>query len=145
MRYSKYRLEGAEQKSVYGYETIGSKEPLKQKMTLITTNIYNKDGVEIPLTCVGDRSVGSRTWGDRGEARPSDCRPSCSRAHQEQLQLGTGTVQERSQFLQFPESSEARWVEQRMTWKNCHSAKNRKWELLSLVGADLIIIKEIGD
>lgn len=68
MRHSKYCLEGAEQKSVYGYETISSKEPLKQKMTPITTNIDNKDGVENRLTCVGDHSFGSRTWGDGSEA-----------------------------------------------------------------------------
>lgn len=79
------------------------------------------------------------------DCQTADLQSSGSRAHQAQLQLGTGTVQERSQFLQFPEYSEARWVEQRMTWKNGHSAKNRKWELLSLVGAELIIIKEIGD
>lgn len=56
--------------SVYGYETIGSKEPLKEKVTLITTNIYNKDEAENRLTCVSDRSIGLRTWGDRGEAGP---------------------------------------------------------------------------
>lgn len=43
------------------------------------------------------------------------------------------------------ESSKARWVDQPMSWRDRHSAKNTKWELLSLVGAEMIIINEIRD